>query len=120
MLTVNWGKLYNQFKDETLNSLEIEKEIETLMIDEDVTKKPGIYSYILTREEKYLNVRAFSEIQKTEAYERQNKICLKCKQHFELEEMDADHITPWSKGGKTIIENLQMLCRPCNQEKGAK
>ena len=48
------------------------------------------------------------------AYERQKGVCPKCGGHFEFEEMEGDHIVPWSKGGKTIPENLQMLCRRCN------
>jgi len=45
-------------------------------------------------------------------------ICPHCGQKFEIEEMDADHITPWSKGGKTVRENCQMLCAECNRKKG--
>jgi len=51
------------------------------------------------------------------AYERQKGICPKCKKHFDIESMQADHITPWSKGGKTIPENCKMLCADCNRRK---
>jgi 5-methylcytosine-specific restriction endonuclease McrA len=54
---------------------------------------------------------------KREAYERQNGICPKCGNHFEITEMQGDHITPWSKGGKTVAENCQMLCDDCNRRK---
>ena len=90
------------------------------MADEDVTKKRGIYSYVLDGQEKHLNIRAFTANQKREAYERQKGICAVCGKHFELEEMEADHITPWSKGGKTDAANCQMLCLPCNRQKGGK
>ena len=86
--------LYNSYKDKELDSKKIEEEITTLMQDEDVTKKSGIYSYILTKNEKYLSIRAFTDKQKRESYEKQQGICSKCNQHFELNEMEADHITP--------------------------
>lgn len=86
---------------------------------DDVSNKKGIYSYVLTHDEKYLNIRTFTESQKRTAYERQKGICPICKNHFELKEMHGDHITPWSKGGKTIPENCQILCRDCNLKKGA-
>lgn len=54
---------------------------------------------------------------KRAAYEKQNGICAKCGKHFEYEEMEGDHITPWSQGGKTELSNLQMLCRDCNRRK---
>jgi len=117
MKDVAWGKLYNENKDRKFDSKKIEKEIAKLMEDEDVTNKKGIYSYILTREEKHLNIRAFSPKQKREAYERQKGICPVCKKHFEIEEMEADHITPWHEGGKTTEENCQMLCKDDNRRK---
>jgi 5-methylcytosine-specific restriction endonuclease McrA len=90
------------------------------MKNEEVTNKKGIYGYILTGEDKYLNIRSFTENQKTETYERQKGICKKCKKHFELSEMEADHITPWHEGGKTIPENCQMLCKEDNRRKSGK
>jgi 5-methylcytosine-specific restriction endonuclease McrA len=90
------------------------------MQDEDVTNKKGIYAYVLSRKEKHLNIRAFSDNQKREAYERQKGICVVCKEHFELNGMEADHITPWHSGGKTSAENCQMLCREDNRRKSGK
>ncbi len=117
MSSVQWGALYNQFKDAKLNASKLEREIKELMQDEGVTKKSGIYPYVLTRDEKFLNIRAFTDKQKRETYERQKGICIKCKNHFEIEEMEADHIKLWSEGGKTITENCQMLCIDDHREK---
>ncbi|MDD4289927.1 MAG: DUF262 domain-containing protein [Patescibacteria group bacterium] len=120
MSNVEWGELYNKFKNDKFNTKKLEDEIKKLMQDEDVTKKSGIYSYVLTRNEKYLNIRAFTDKQKREVYEKQKGICIKCKKHFEIEEMEADHIKPWHEGGKTISENCQMLCKDCNRRKSGK
>ena len=120
MSSVQWGELYNKFKDKKLNAKKLESEIKELMMDEDVTKKSGIYSYVLTRNEKFLNIRAFTDKQKREAYERQKGVCAKCKKHFEIEEMEADHINPWHEGGKTVSENCQMLCKQDNRTKSGK
>ncbi len=117
MKGIEWGILYNQFKDQKFDSEKLEEEISRLMLDEDVTKKKGIYSYVLTRKEKYLNIRAFSNNQKREAYERQKGICVICGEYFELSEMEADHITPWHEGGKTTSDNCQMLCKEDNRRK---
>ena len=123
MNNVPWGELYNQFKDKKFDSKKLEKETTELMQDEDVTKKSGIYEYVLTRNEKFLNIRAFTEKMKREAYERQNGICQFCKKQkkekikWDISEMEADHITPWHEGGKTIAENCQMLCTEHNRTK---
>jgi len=117
MKGIYWGGLYNKFKGEMFDTAKLEKEIQALMIDDDVTSKKGIYPYVLTRDEKYLSIRAFTESQKRAAYEKQKGICKKCGKHFELEEMEADHITPWGKGGKTSPENCYMLCLECNRRK---
>lgn len=120
MKGVNWGWLYKQFKDNVFDSREIDEEVKRLILDDDVTKKTGIYPYILTRKEKYLSIRAFSDAQKLSAYERQLGICPECGLHYELGQMEADHITPWHEGGKTVAENCQMLCRECNRRKSGK
>ncbi|MCZ2101534.1 MAG: DUF262 domain-containing protein [Chitinophagales bacterium] len=120
MKGIEWGELYNQYKNQNFDSKKLEQEIKSLMIDDDVTKKKGIYWYVLTGKEKYLNIRSFTDNQKREAYERQDGICTVCKEHFELAEMEADHITPWHEGGKTSAENCQMLCREDNRRKSGK
>ena len=119
MKGIDWGVLYNTFKDDELDSAALETEIQTLMEDEDVSKKKGIYEYVLTRKEKHLNIRAFSPNQRREAYERQKGVCAVCKEKFALEEMEADHITPWVEGGKTTAENCQMLCKEDNRRKSS-
>ena len=120
MKGIKWGILYNEFKDEKYDAKKLEEQIATLMEDEDVGNKKGIYSYVLTGKEKHLNIRAFNDKQKREAYERQKGICVVCKKHFELNEMEADHIDPWHSGGKTDAENCQMLCREDNRRKSGK
>ena len=117
MKGIDWGILYNKYKDNSYNSDKMEEQIKELMMDDDVTKKSGIYTYLLSGEQKHLSIRAFTDNQKREAYERQNGICPNCGNQFEITEMEADHITPWHEGGKTISENCQMLCRECNRRK---
>jgi hypothetical protein len=114
-----WGSLYDQFHGNLYDTAKLEEEIKRLMIDDDVTNKKGIYAYVLSRDEKHLAIRNFTEAQRREAYERQGGICPKCAKRFEIHEMDADHITPWSKGGKTNSANCQMLCKEDNRRKGA-
>lgn len=59
-----------------------------------------------------------SDNDKRNVYEKQNGICPICGKYHTIEEMEGDHIVAWSKGGKTTIDNLQMLCKKCNREKG--
>ena len=120
MKGVDWGGLYGHLTNESLDPTALEGEVSRLMIDDDVDKKPGIYPYLLTGEEKHLNIRAFSPAMKQTAFEIQKGICKACTKAFEIADMEADHITPWSKGGKTIAENCQMLCRDCNRRKSNK
>lgn len=115
-----WGLFYNQNYQRTdLDDKTLEAKISALMADEDVTRKAGVYEYVLTGNEKALSIRAFSERDKRAAYERQKGICPICGRKFPFEKMHADHIIPWSKGGHTTPDNCQMLCRDCNLKKGA-
>ncbi|PJE64394.1 MAG: HNH endonuclease [Candidatus Ryanbacteria bacterium CG10_big_fil_rev_8_21_14_0_10_43_42] len=120
MAHVNWGELYNQFKDKKLNAKKLETEVAEFMKDEDVTKKSGIYPYVLTRNERHLNIRSFTDNMKREAYERQKGICAFCKEKFDISDMEADHITPWHEGGKTNAKNCQLLCKDDNRRKSGK
>ena len=117
MKGIDWFSLYNNYKDNKYNATELEKRILVLFDDDDVTSLSGIYLYLITGEEKYLSIRTFDKRTVRATYEKQKGICPKCGNHFELSEMQADHITPWSKGGKTIPENCQMLCADCNRRK---
>ena len=121
MKSVNrgWGPLYDTYKDVTTDPVAIERETQRLIADEDVQKHSGIYPYILTRDEKRLNLRTFPKPIKQRVYEKQDGKCSICKKPFGIRQMEADHIKPWSKAGKTVEDNCQMLCKPCNQRKAA-
>jgi len=122
MKGVEWGWLYNKYKDETHDTDDLEEQVAKLMEDEDVKRKPGIYPYVLGEDEKHLNIRAFTPNAKREAYERQKGICPKCKEKkkWQLDEMEADHIKPWHEGGPTTAKNCQMLCKDHNRRKSGK
>lgn len=120
MKGVAWGNLWRRHHERQLDVAALEQEVKRLMADSDVQKKKGIYAYVLDGDERHLNLRAFDDNTKREVYERQEGICPHCKKHFPIEEMEADHITPWSQGGRTIAENCQMLCRACNRRKSDK
>jgi hypothetical protein len=124
-----WGPLYNEFGKVPQDPVKLEDQIATLMADADVERKRGIYIYVLNGEEKHLSIRQFDDNIKREAYERQHGLCAfgtNCvtpgnsdgTMVFAITEMEADHITPWSKGGKTDSANCQMLCRADNRKKG--
>uniref|UniRef100_UPI003AB516DB HNH endonuclease n=1 Tax=Rikenella microfusus TaxID=28139 RepID=UPI003AB516DB len=120
MKGLDWGEMFEEFGENTYDTALLEKQIHDLMEDDDIMKKSGIYRYVLSGDLRDLSFRAFDRKMKREAYERQGGICAHCGKHFELEEMEADHITPWKEGGRTVAENCQMLCRTCNRTKGAK
>ena len=120
MKGVEWGRLYNKYKDIAYNTQEIEKKTLKLIDDDEVQSLKGIYEYILTGEEKHLNLREFDDKTKRKAYEKQKGKCVWCKKTFEFEEMEADHITPWHEGGKTTAGNCQMLCKQDNRTKSGK
>lgn len=120
MKGVDWGTLYEKFKEQSLDATALEEKVTKLMMDSDVQKKSGIYAYVLDGDEHHLGIRAFDDNTKREVYERQQGICKICGKHFDIEQMEADHITPWKAGGRTIAENCQMLCRECNRRKSDK
>jgi hypothetical protein len=117
MKGIAWGELYNQYKDEKLDPAKLEQRISKLVADDEILNNKGIWRYVLNGQEKHLNLRTFSDAQRLAAYERQKGICPLCKKHYELSQMHGDHITPWSKGGKTVPENCQMLCTTDNIKK---
>lgn len=129
-----WGLLYNQYRNNQYNTNEIHTLINKLLQDEDVTKQAGVIPYVLSdrtkHDEKLLSIRAFSEQMKRRVYTRQTEDananhtsnCPICARNdittiYEFEDMQGDHIRPWSQGGRTIEENCQMLCQSCNNDK---
>lgn len=129
MRQVNWGELHRAFGSTDYDPDALEAHVSELMMDPDVVKKSGIYTYVFDDDQRHLNIRQFDERTKRETYEKQRQQCAngdRCKtpgngdgkRRFEIEEMDSDHIVPWSKGGKTMPENCQMLCIACNRSKG--
>ena len=131
MQGIEWGKLFNEYSQFSYDKTELEAELKSLLENEEVTDHKGIYEYVLEaykngeksineRMASKLSKRAFSVSDKRTAYERQDGICPKCGQHHEFEEMEGDHIIPWWRGGKTTLDNLQMLCKACNSGKGGK
>lgn len=132
MKGLEWGFFYNKYKDKKLDAKELEAEIAKLMQDDEVTSKKGVYEYVLSGDERHLNLRAFSESIKRAVYEKQGGVCansdghikgVKClyeNEKLDIREMEADHIKPWSKGGKSDKDNCQMLCRECNRRKSGR
>ncbi|MCR5367525.1 DUF262 domain-containing protein [Eubacterium sp.] len=131
-----WGYWYNKVqrgeckgKIIEKNADEIENEIKRLIDDDDVGTVKGIYEYIVTGEEKYLSLRQFDDKIKRKVYEDQHHKCPYCdkvidghtyangKTEYDYNEMEGDHIVPWSQGGKTEESNCQMLCKWHNGHK---
>lgn len=122
----DWGILYNKYGQKAYNSNALETELKDLLMDDDVTKKAGVVPYLLSErtrhDEKHLSIRAFTDAQKHRAYERQGHKCPECQAQgieteYAFDEMQGDHIIPWCRGGRTVDDNLQMLCRKCNNDK---
>jgi hypothetical protein len=120
MKGLDWGRFYNEHKDDKLNAAKLDQLIAELVNDDEVDNKKGIYEYLLTGNEKSLNIRAFDDKTKVKIYEKQNGVCPLCQKHYGIGEMEADHIIPWSQGGKTIPDNCQMLCKMDNRTKSGK
>lgn len=122
MKGIQWGHLYNLYRDKIYDTTIIEEEILKLIDDDEILNIKGIYPFILTREEKYLNLRTFDEKTKRKVYERQKGICPRCgdEKHYQLNEMEADHVNPWHEGGRTEEKNCQMLCKDHNRRKSGK
>lgn len=120
MKGLDWGLYYNKFGTEKYDPKALENKIVALIDNDDITRQAGIYEYLLDGDERHLNIRKFPEKMKRSAYERTKGICHVCNNHFEYEEMEGDHITPWHEGGKTIPENCQMICKDDNRRKSGK
>ena len=136
MRSVSWGKLYDQYHRNSYNPTVVAETVARLMEDPQVTDRKGIFEYILGGEKdtKLLHVRVFDDRTKRTVYNQQTakaKVegvsnCPYCAighdsnrtKIWALKDMDADHVTAWSKGGETTLENCQMLCKSHNRAKG--
>ncbi len=138
MQGLEWGRLYETYHRMAYNSDEVEEQVRQLYSDPYVKKKKGIFEYILggQTDTKLIEVRVFDEATKRTVYERQTQKaneeetsnCPLCAvgdnanktRIYELKEMDADHVTAWSKGGATDPANCELLCKTHNRAKGNK
>ena len=126
MKGVDWGYLYNTYHANSYDPEDFANKIKELMADDEVENKKGIYEYLFDGLEKHLNLRTFTESQRNKTYNKQGGLCPRCaamnkptkNKVWDIDEMEADHITPWHLGGKTEDDNCQMLCKTCNREKG--
>mgnify|MGYP000917849460 FL=1 len=120
MKGLNWALYYDKYHSTTLDTADLASRISKLILDSDVQKQMGIIPYVLTGDERHLDLRSFPEDIKLAVWEKQHHICPSCQKEFDYEFMEDDHITPWREGGRTVIENCQMLCRECNRRKGGR
>jgi len=136
MKGLEWGRLYETYHEQSYEPSKVSAEVRKLLGDYDVKDRRGVFEYILggSVDTKLLNVRVFDEPTKKIAYAKQTEVakakggsnCPLCAighdakktKIWQLNEMDADHVSAWSKGGATSIENCQMLCRTHNRAKG--
>lgn len=136
MCGLEWGRLYETYHANSYGDKNLSVEVDKLYEDEAVTDKRGIYEYLLSGGEltKLLHVRLFENSVKKTVYAQQTKAaqikgvsnCPMCaagrgsraKKIYGYNEMDADHVTAWSKGGETTAANCQMLCKAHNRAKG--
>ena len=95
----------------------IERETQRLIADDHVQKHSGIYPYILTRDEKHLNLRTFPKPIRQRVYEKQDGKCAICKKPFDIRQMEADHITPWGRGRQNRRRQLPDALQGRQQKK---
>jgi hypothetical protein len=136
MQGLEWGKLYEQHHSESYDPQKVSADVRRLYGDPYVKKKRGIFECILggQQDTKLLEVRVFDDATKHSVYEKQTSAakaksksnCPLCavghdankSRIYELDEMDADHVSAWSKGGDSSSKNCQMLCITHNRAKG--
>ena len=136
MRGLEWGRLYEEYHKKTYNPSKISAEVRKLLSDYEVKDKKGSFEYILggSKDTRLLNIRVFDEPTKKAVYAKQTAAaeakdksnCSYCAighdanktKIWNLNEMDADHVAAWSKGGATDIKNCEMLCKPHNRAKG--
>lgn len=138
MCGLEWGRLYEEYHKEAYSSKKVSGQVEEFYGDPYITNRKGIFEYILggSKDTKLLQVRVFNDATKKSVYLKQTKEaeskgksnCPLCAigndsnktKIWKLNEMDADHVAAWSKGGATDVKNCQMLCRTHNRAKGNK
>ncbi|WP_173007811.1 HNH endonuclease, partial [Lactobacillus helveticus] len=132
----NWGDLYEKYHMNSYDPKKVDERVQELLADSDVTKDSGIYEFILGGEKdpNLLNIRKFADNDKRSKYKEQTNeakkkgtsncpLCVTDKEYqhtdhiWKYKEMQGDHIIPWSKGGRTELANLQMLCKHHNAMK---
>ena len=136
MQGLEWGRLYEEHHKKSYNPAKVSKEVKSLYGDSYIKNRKGIFEYILggSVDTKLLDVRVFDEATKKSVYTAQTtraessgkSNCPLCavghdvnkSKIWKLNEMDADHVAAWSKGGATNIKNCQMLCKTHNRAKG--
>ncbi len=136
MRGLEWGRLYEEYHNKHYDLAALNERVKELLSDESVKKPSGIYEYVLGDEEhpELLDIRIFEESTKRAVYNRQTEQALAAgvsncplcaigtdsnhSRIYNLNEMDADHVTAWSRGGATTIDNCQMLCKTHNRGKG--
>lgn len=120
MKGIDWAWLYDSYHEQTLDVVSLGQRISLLMRDSEIQRPTGIIPYVMTGDERHLDLRGFPEDIKLAVWERQGHLCMCCKKEFDFEFMEGDHIKPWKEGGRTVVENCQMLCRDCNRRKSSK
>ncbi len=138
MKGLEWNRLFDSYHEKSYDPIKVSKLVHQLLGDYSVKNRRGVFEYILggSQDTKLLNIRIFDEPAKKTIYKKQTKVaqaknesnCPFCalgndsnkEKIWQLNEMDADHVTAWSKGGDTSIENCQMLCKTHNRAKGNK
>jgi len=136
MRGIEWGRLYEEYHKKSYSPKKVSEELKALYADPYVKNRKGIFEYILggSVDTKLLEVRVFDEAIKKAQYSKQTQEaektsisnCPLCalghdsnkSKIWKQNEMDADHVTAWSKGGATDINNCQMLCKTHNRSKG--
>ena len=115
MQGVEWGLLYNRFKD--VDKTGLDEKVNEILETEEISNEKYVYEAVLSGNMNLLQARAFPEAERKRKYKEQDGICPIRGKKLDFEDMADDKNVPWSKGGKTVYENLQMLCKACNSGK---
>ena len=138
MAGLDWGRIYEQYHNIPYDRTALNARVNELLQDDSIQRRPNIYEYVLGGENNpiLLEIRIFEESTKKIVYNRQTEyakangisncpLCALGNDHnrsrvYKLKEMDADHVTAWSRGGTSTIDNCQILCKTHNRAKGNK